>query len=82
MNQEETKQSWFELECPICHKTFLKRGTYYRRMLKDPKYTNKNSFCSQKCKGAFVGLNYGFSAHPENRRKSSHPPLDRKQKVC
>lgn len=25
------------------------------------------TFCSQKCKGKFIGENYGFKAHPENR---------------
>ncbi len=56
------------VECYNCGNLFRKRQSYLKRQAIDPRYTKKRDFCSLKCNGIIIGIEYGFVAHPENRR--------------
>ena len=56
------------VECDQCHNLFrAKKGTFYGLSHKQSNGKLKeHTFCSQTCKGVYVGTNFGFVAYPEN----------------
>ncbi len=62
-----------ELVCANCEKPFLRGGSAVRGRLA-PSHSKRNRsnryFCSRRCQGEYIGKNYGFAAHPENRTRN------------
>ena len=48
------------LSCTNCEVIFSRSRTLINRTNKDPRYTTKLPFCSNKCKGSYVGKHYGW----------------------
>ncbi len=52
-----------QVKCDECHKIFRRAAIdLYRKSMKHSHY-----FCSQRCRGKWLGENHGFKTHPENR---------------
>ena len=59
------------LICDQCGETFKRRQGDIRGALRFNN-SDKKWFCTKKCYGAYVGIHYGFVAHPENIIKNHH----------
>lgn len=57
------------LSCTNCGIIFPRSKTLVNRTEKNPRYTTKLPFCSNKCKGSFAGKHYGWGK--DKKSKSS-----------
>lgn len=63
------------LVCGNCNEEFRVRPSEVRsRLRRNESRKEAQFFCSRKCYGAYSGRNYGFAAHPENRRHGLTSP--------
>lgn len=60
---ESQRKPVIELTCEVCDAKFYRKSYLIRK-------TSPGRFCSRKCRGVFIGNNYGFKAHPKNRGHS------------
>ena len=55
----KAKRKWVYLPCDHCGRAVKKSRLLRERQMKDPRYTNKRTFCNKACMGQWLGANYG-----------------------
>lgn len=58
----EEERHYVTLRCGQCQKEFKLRRSDYNGRLRERKLSL--FFCGRRCYGRYIGLNYGFAAHP------------------